>query len=164
MPMPASLRKLSQFPTVAALAADGDLQSWHNNVHVAVGGAMQNPNVSPCAAVFWPWHGFIDDIYQDWLVLQTLIIAAVPTPTGVYAVARDGRLLQFYFNPQGNWEVYDISALSGGVAGPITTAIPIITQTMNVFAVAADGRLLQFYFNPQTGGWEVYDISALSVS
>jgi Common central domain of tyrosinase len=72
LPMPASLNNLSGFSTAAALSTDAQLQAWHGNVHVTVGGAMANVVVSPCAAVFWVWHAFIDDIYEEWLALQRL--------------------------------------------------------------------------------------------
>jgi len=67
LPMPSVLTNLDQFPTAAALSANQDLQNWHGNVHVTVGGAMRDVTVSPCATIFWPWHAFIDDIYEDWL-------------------------------------------------------------------------------------------------
>lgn len=70
LPPPASINDLSVFATVGALSADQGLQAWHGNVHIRVGGAMEYPGVSPCAASFWLWHGFIDDIYEDWLSLQ----------------------------------------------------------------------------------------------
>jgi hypothetical protein len=66
LPTPANLADLSRFPTVAALSADFELQSWHGVVHGRIGGAMSDPHVSPCATVFWLWHAFIDDVYEDW--------------------------------------------------------------------------------------------------
>jgi hypothetical protein len=41
------------------------LESWHNGVHVTVGGAMGAFN-SPAAVVFWPWHGMVDDVWRTW--------------------------------------------------------------------------------------------------
>lgn len=41
------------------------LESWHNGVHGAVGGAMGAFN-SPAAVVFWPWHGMVDDVWRTW--------------------------------------------------------------------------------------------------
>jgi hypothetical protein len=70
-PAPNSVADLSRFSTPALLSADSGLQNWHGNVHVAVGGAMRSIDVSPCAAIFWPWHAFIDDIYEDWLRLHS---------------------------------------------------------------------------------------------
>jgi tyrosinase-like protein len=39
---------------------------WHGGVHTAVGGAMGNIATSPGAAIFWPWHGYVDNIYHGW--------------------------------------------------------------------------------------------------
>jgi hypothetical protein len=41
------------------------LESWHNGVHGAVGGAMGAFN-SPAAVIFWPWHGMVDDVWRTW--------------------------------------------------------------------------------------------------
>jgi concanavalin A-like lectin/glucanase superfamily protein/tyrosinase-like protein len=41
------------------------LESWHNGVHVSIGGAMGAFN-SPAAVVFWPWHGMVDDVWRTW--------------------------------------------------------------------------------------------------
>ena len=41
------------------------LESWHNGVHVAVGGTMGAFN-SPAAVVFWPWHAMVDDVWRTW--------------------------------------------------------------------------------------------------
>ncbi|WP_412762755.1 tyrosinase family protein [Peribacillus frigoritolerans] len=55
---------LRNFPTVEAL---GDaLIRPHNDVHIAVGGVMNNVTRSPEAPIFWPWHAFIDDIWWEW--------------------------------------------------------------------------------------------------
>ena len=40
-----------------------DLQREHNNPHVSIGGVMGS-GASPAAAIFWLWHGYIDDIYR----------------------------------------------------------------------------------------------------
>jgi len=39
----------------------------HYVVHDRVGGHMADLNHAPEAPIFWPWHSFIDDIYQSWL-------------------------------------------------------------------------------------------------
>jgi hypothetical protein len=39
---------------------------YHNMVHNTIGGTMQSMD-SPAAAIFWPWHAFVDDIFQSWL-------------------------------------------------------------------------------------------------
>ena len=39
---------------------------FHNLVHNTIGGTMQSMD-SPAAAIFWPWHGTVDEIFQNWL-------------------------------------------------------------------------------------------------
>jgi hypothetical protein len=39
--------------------------TYHNGVHVAVGGVMGNFK-SPAAPIFWLWHAFVDDIWCRW--------------------------------------------------------------------------------------------------
>jgi hypothetical protein len=40
-----------------------DLQTEHNSPHVSIGGSMAS-GTSPAAAIFWLWHGYVDDIYR----------------------------------------------------------------------------------------------------
>ncbi len=42
-----------------------DLQAEHNSPHVQIGGVM-GTGVSPAAAIFWLWHGYVDDIYRKY--------------------------------------------------------------------------------------------------
>jgi hypothetical protein len=41
----------------------------HFQGHLSCGGKMADPHLrtAPEAPIFWPWHAFIDDIYQSWL-------------------------------------------------------------------------------------------------
>jgi|GEM_PF-2203350 len=43
-----------------------DLEWEHNPVHGAIGGIMNAGN-SPAAAIFWLWHAYVDDLYQNYL-------------------------------------------------------------------------------------------------
>lgn len=43
------------------------LEQHHNEAHDAIGGDMQNPEVSPRDPLFWIFHAFYDHIYSDWL-------------------------------------------------------------------------------------------------
>ena len=38
----------------------------HNLVHRRVGGVMNSQRAAPRAPIFWPLHGFIDDIWWEW--------------------------------------------------------------------------------------------------
>jgi FG-GAP-like repeat/Common central domain of tyrosinase len=92
-PVPATLYNLTQFPSASALSADPDLVAWHANVHVTVGGVMRDIDVSPCAAVFWPWHAFIDDIYEDWIRRPQLVVTNFSYDAGGWRVDQHPRFL-----------------------------------------------------------------------
>jgi Common central domain of tyrosinase len=66
MPLPQEFRRpdLCDIPTLDALG--DDINEWHGDVHIAVGGTMRDPAVSPAAPIFWCWHAFIDDVDLDW--------------------------------------------------------------------------------------------------
>jgi hypothetical protein len=51
------------------LNAMGFALSWgpHFRVHFTCGGEMAIIPRAPVAPLFWPWHAFIDEIYEDWL-------------------------------------------------------------------------------------------------
>ena len=40
---------------------------WHGAVHVTIGGTMGDIHIAPAAPIFFCWHGYIDEIYDDWL-------------------------------------------------------------------------------------------------
>jgi hypothetical protein len=59
------------FATATALANDigagfTNSTGYHNLVHNTIGGTMQTMD-APEAAIFWPWHATIDQIFQNWL-------------------------------------------------------------------------------------------------
>jgi Secretion system C-terminal sorting domain/Common central domain of tyrosinase len=39
------------------------LEGKHGNVHNGIGGTMANVGLSPGAAIFWPWHAWVDDVW-----------------------------------------------------------------------------------------------------
>lgn len=55
-------------PSRMGTAADNlgwDLEIEHNSPHVSIGGVMGG-GTSPAAAIFWLWHGYVDDIYRSY--------------------------------------------------------------------------------------------------
>ncbi|MFT5701123.1 MAG: hypothetical protein ACI8ZB_004012 [Desulforhopalus sp.] len=42
------------------------LESHHDDVHIAIGGDMANPDVSPKDPIFWMFHSFYDHLYANW--------------------------------------------------------------------------------------------------
>ncbi len=64
-PPPAAFadQELCKFATASAMAVQ--VESWHDGVHGAVGGAMASISTAPGAPIFWLWHGFLDDMYHE---------------------------------------------------------------------------------------------------
>lgn len=58
--------------------------SWgpHFAVHALCGGDMAIVDTAAREPIFWPWHTFIDDIYQDWLETKKLYPGEPPPPKG----------------------------------------------------------------------------------
>lgn len=56
---------LDQFENADALAIEVSFAS-HTYVHLACGGVMADVHRAAEAPIFWPWHGFIDDIWEEW--------------------------------------------------------------------------------------------------
>jgi hypothetical protein len=52
------------FKTEPELAAA--FMQFHDFIHTNVRGAMATADVSPAAAIFWPWHAFVDLIAANW--------------------------------------------------------------------------------------------------
>src|SRR5439155_8672105 len=64
MPVPSQFNDLCSFPTASAVAQN--LESFHDGVHGAVGGAMGSIPTAPRAPIFWLWHGLLDDMYHTY--------------------------------------------------------------------------------------------------
>jgi hypothetical protein len=139
LPPPASVQDLSVFATAADLSADADLQNWHANVHVAVGGAMAFLSVSPCAASFWLWHAFIDDIYEDWIALQAL--PAVGDVLHFMTANTDGTLWHAIRIADGRWSPF------GDVEGQIGDSGSYLG-----LGAGGDSGAVQFAMGEVTGG------------
>lgn len=54
---------LCAFATASDMAVH--VETWHDGVHGAVGGAMSSIDTAPGAPIFWLWHGFLDDMYHE---------------------------------------------------------------------------------------------------
>lgn len=48
------------------IAFSDDLETYHGDIHMHVGGTMRNPNGSPADPVFFLHHGYVDKIWRDW--------------------------------------------------------------------------------------------------
>ncbi len=46
---------------------DNNVDGWHGAVHVTIGGTMGDIHIAPAAPIFFCWHGYVDEIYEDWL-------------------------------------------------------------------------------------------------
>ncbi|MBI1924815.1 tyrosinase family protein [Candidatus Poribacteria bacterium] len=63
--------------------AMGSLLTWgpHFKVHLSCGGDMAAIERAPAAPIFWPWHTFIDDIYEDWLQQRYKRVGPLAAPS-----------------------------------------------------------------------------------
>ena len=46
---------------------DVDVNPWHAAVHMSINGTMGDITIAPAAPMFFCWHGYVDEIYEDWL-------------------------------------------------------------------------------------------------
>jgi hypothetical protein len=46
---------------------DINVDNWHGQVHVTIGGSMGDIRIAPAAPIFFCWHSFVDEIYEDYL-------------------------------------------------------------------------------------------------
>jgi len=46
---------------------DNGTDPWHGTVHVTIGGTMGDITIAPAAPIFFCWHGYVDEIYEDWI-------------------------------------------------------------------------------------------------
>lgn len=53
-----------RFDTLQSLGLDID--TWHGEAHMSVGGTMADGRIAPAAPIFWCYHAFLDEIYFDW--------------------------------------------------------------------------------------------------
>jgi hypothetical protein len=58
------------------------VRGWHNRVHGAVGGAMNFSSISAAALIFWPWHAYVDNLYETWLRCSAPPPSPPSQPTG----------------------------------------------------------------------------------
>jgi len=68
LPKPASLNP----PALCSIANadalwDVNVDGWHGSVHITIGGTMGDITIAPAAPIFFCWHGFVDEIYDDYL-------------------------------------------------------------------------------------------------
>ncbi|HLN35132.1 MAG TPA: tyrosinase family protein [Nitrososphaeraceae archaeon] len=72
IPKPANLNS----PALCTLTTNGDIlwnnhvDGWHGAVHVTIGGTMGDITIAPAAPIFFCWHGFVDEIYEDYLTCR----------------------------------------------------------------------------------------------
>ena len=85
-PLPANLQKPDICPNYDDAEAlrlgppAPGLESYHNSVHVAVGGVMVTFS-SPGSVIFLPWHSFVDDVWKSWQCCPSIGLIAFPIDT-----------------------------------------------------------------------------------
>jgi Common central domain of tyrosinase len=75
-------KNICQFKSAGELADDigagfQRTPGYHNLVHNAIGGTMRSMDAT-AAAIFWPWHATVDDIFQSWLDCNLEVPAPCP--------------------------------------------------------------------------------------
>jgi hypothetical protein len=171
------LRRLGGFETVDVTAITGRsvvtaATSWQtmngsfNVEHLAAADANGN------LLVFWwsPQH--------DWQVVDVTAIAGRSVVTGatswqtmngpynvehLAAVDANGHLLVFWWSPQHDWQVVDVTAITGRSVVTGATSWQTMNGPYNVEHLAAsdtNGHLLVFWWSPQHD-WQVVDVTAM---
>lgn len=120
-PTPAELvsHRVCEFRSVEEFARA--LYPWHSDVHGTVGGTMSNLETSPAAPIFWYWHAFIDDLYEDYKQCNpTSLSSGLPslggTILGSPTIRRnaDGRLEIFAVGTDNRiWHIWQTSHSNG---------------------------------------------------
>ncbi|MBI1877488.1 MAG: tyrosinase family protein [Chloroflexi bacterium] len=137
-----------------------------NDIHIAVGGDM-NTFASPRAPIFFPWHGFLDQVLDDWQ--QQVVVAPTLTAQGytadpgsagvrlnLYVRGVDGKLWErqwngsaWAWNDTGREVLGRVAALTHGniasVAGPDIRSY--------LFVQGADRKLWERYWNGAAWVW-----------
>ena len=172
------LRRLGGFETVDVTAITGRsvvtaATSWQtmngsfNVEHLAAADANGN------LLVFWwsPQH--------DWQVVDVTAITGRSVVTGatswqtmngpynvehLAAVDANGNLLVFWWSPQHDWQVVDVTAITGRSVVTGATSWQTMNGPYNVehlAAVDANGNLLVFWWSPQHD-WQAVDVTAIT--
>jgi hypothetical protein len=90
------------YPGVCSFTNADDLgnaiNGWHGGVHGSVGGTMGFLATASAAPIFWPWHKYVNTIYEDWLRCQ----------------GWTGFMIQSRFGVKGNFEMLVPRPRQGG--------------------------------------------------
>lgn len=73
------------------------IRIWHNSVHGAVGGTMANFDTASAAPIFWCWHKYVNETYEDRLRCQ----------------GWTGSFIQSRFGTKGNFELVEARPRGG---------------------------------------------------
>lgn len=82
-----------------------------------------------------------------------------------YYVGTDQHLHQLYFNLNGGWHTFDVSASAGGANvaanGSLTSIVDTLVGSPEVYYVGVDQHIHQMSWN-STSGWHNFDLSAMA--
>ena len=120
---------------------------------------MNNPSISPAALIFWPWHAFIDDIYDDWLSCP---IDTAGDPMG-YVGEGAARVVHrgVYNHVQeiwlGNqWYRFDMTGVPGNVPA-VGDPMGYVGGVARVIYRSNDNHVHEIWLSDQ---WNHFDLSA----
>jgi tyrosinase-like protein/repeat uncharacterized protein DUF346 len=144
---------------------DNEVDGWHGTVHVTIGGTMGDIHIAPAAPIFFCWHGYVDEIYDDWLRCRWSgweDLGGVIT-SGVGAASWDVNRLDCFAKGQDNhmWHKWwDGSAWSGwedlgGVIDGTPAAVSWGPNRIDCFARGMDNHMWHKWWDGSAwSGWE----------
>jgi len=166
VPKPANLAP----PQVCSAPSADDLwdnrtDGWHGTVHIRIGGTMADIRIAPAAPIFFCWHSYVDEIYEDWLsckwsgwedlggVIMSGVAAASWGPNRIDTFARgtDGHMHHKWWDGSAwrGWE--DL----GGVIDGTPAAVSWGPNRIDCFARGMDNALWHRWWDGSAWrGWE----------
>jgi hypothetical protein len=164
---------LMQFQSTDELGRSFDLSVFHPSVHQGIMGAMASLD-SPSAPIFFPWHGFLDSVWDEWrrgaMPLPVVLIYGQQGSTenvGVklFTRAKDGELLEGTYSGAGKkWKWAKTGKKIWGrpvlLARGRTDISSLEDMRLHLFAQGADRKLWERYWDGESWTWMDTGISA----
>jgi len=165
IPKPANLN----LPAVCSTTTNGDVlwdtytDGWHGNVHITIGGTMGDITIAPAAPIFFCWHSFIDDIYEDWLLcrwsgwedLGGIITSGVGVSSwgsgrlDCFVKGQDNHMWHKWYS--GSWSGWEDL---GGIIDGTPAAVSWGSGRIDCFARGMDNHMWHKSYSGSWSGWE----------
>jgi Common central domain of tyrosinase/Repeat of unknown function (DUF346) len=143
---------------------DVNVDSWHGSVHWTIGGTMGDIHIAPAAPIFFNWHAYVDEIYDDWLRCHWSgweDLGGIIT-SGVGVASWAANRLDCFAKGQNNhmWHKWwNGSAWSGwedlgGVIDDTPAAVSWGPNRIDCFVRGMDNHMYHKWFDGSWHGWE----------